>query len=185
MKIEDILAKVQNGQALTAEERAALNQHLDAQGQASGVDLSQLSPDARAAVEKAQADAAAAAARAEKAEQTANAEREGRLTRQFEEEALALGQPKAFGATLREASEKLSPDAYAAMKQSLNASAAQEALVVESGSSKDNRDSGNVQADYRARVDAYIKAHPGSSRAAAGKAVLTADPAFAQRYQGH
>lgn len=184
VKIEDILAKVQNGQALTAEERAYLNKHLDGQGQASGVDLTQLSPEARAAVEKAQADAAAAAARAEKAEATANAEREARLSREFEEQAVALGQPKAFGATLREASEKLSPEAYSALKQSLSATAAQDELLKESGSSKDNRESGDVQADYRARVDAYVKAHPSTSRADAGKAILAADPAFAQRYRG-
>ncbi|GAA5503009.1 hypothetical protein Dxin01_02758 [Deinococcus xinjiangensis] len=181
VKIEDILAKVRNGQALTAEERAFLNQHLDAQGQASTVELS---PEARAAVEQAQQDAAAAREEAQTAQQTANTEREARLSREFEEEAVALGQPKAFGATLREASEKLSPEAYSAMKQSLNAASAQEKLVAEKGSSKDNRESGDVQADYRARVDAHVKAHPSASRAEAGRAVLAADPQFARRYRG-
>lgn len=184
MNIAAISAKLAAGETLTAEERAALNAHLDAQGQASGVDLSQLSAEARAVVEKAQADAEAARKEAADAKATANSEREARLTRQFEEEALALGQPKAFGATLREASDKLTPDAYAALKQSLNATKAQDALLAESGSSKDNRDTGNVQADYRARVDAHMKANPGVNRAEAGRAVLAVDPAFAQRYRG-
>lgn len=186
MKTPDILAKVQSGQALTAEERAHLNKHLDAQagsGPAANVDLSQLSPEARAAVEKAQADATAAQARAERAESTANTERDNRLNREFSERAVALGQPAAFGATLRSASEKLSAEEYAALEQSLNATGAQQKLLSESGSSKDNRDSGNVQADYRTRVAAHIKANPGTSRADAGRAVLAADPAFAQRYR--
>lgn len=186
MKTPDILAKVQSGQALTAEERAHLNKHLDSQGSgtpAANVDLSQLSPEARAAVEKAQADATAAQARAERAESTANTERDNRLNREFSERAVALGQPAAFGATLRSASEKLSAEEYAALEQSLNATGAQQKLLSESGSSKDNRDSGNVQADYRTRVAAHIKANPGTSRADAGRAVLAADPAFAQRYR--
>lgn len=187
MNIKDILAKVQAGQALTAEERTALNKHLDGQGSsapAANVDLSQLSPEARAAVEKAQADATAAQARAERAEATANTERDSRLNREFSERAVALGQPAAFGATLRSASEKLTAEEYTALEQSLNATGAQQKLLSESGSSKDNRDSGNVQADYRTRVAAHIKANPGTSRADAGRAVLAADPAFAQRYRG-
>lgn len=183
MKIQDILAKVQAGQALTAEERTFLNQHLDTQGQASSVDLSQLSPEARAAVEKAQSDATAAAARAEQAEKTANTEREARLSREFEEQAVALGQPKAFGATLREASEKLSPDAYSALKQSLNATAAQEKLTAETGSSQDNRESGNLQADFRTRRAQVMKENPGMTKSQAGEKVMQADPAFAARYR--
>lgn len=183
VKIQDILAKVQAGQALTAEERTFLNQHLDTQGQASSVDLSQLSPEARAAVEKAQSDATAAAARAEQAEKTANTEREARLSREFEEQAVALGQPKAFGATLREASEKLSPDAYSALKQSLNATAAQEKLTAETGSSQDNRESGNLQADFRTRRAQVMKENPGMTKSQAGEKVMQADPAFAARYR--
>ena len=183
VKIEDILAKVQNGQALTAEERTFLNTHLDAQGQASSVDLSQLSPEARAAVEQAQQDAAAAREEAQTAQQTANTEREARLSREFEEQAVALGQPKAFGATLREASEKLSPDAFSALKQSLNASKAQEELVRETGSSKDNRESGNLQADFRTRRAQVMKENPGLTKSQAGEKVMQADPAFAARYR--
>lgn len=188
VNIAAISAKLAAGETLTAEERQFLNAHLAAQqsaAPAASVDLSQLSPDARAAVEKAQADAAAAQARAEQAERTANAERDSRLNREFAEKALALGQPAAFGATLREASEKLSPEAYQALEQSLNATGAQQTLLAESGSSRDNRESGSVQADYRARVDAHIKAHPGTSRADAGRAVLASDPEFARRYRGH
>ncbi|MFC6667285.1 S49 family peptidase, partial [Deinococcus radiopugnans] len=186
MNIKDILAKVQAGQALTAEERNALNAHLDSQGSgtpAANVDLSQLSPEARAIVESAQAEAAAARQEAQTAQTTANTERDNRLNREFSERAVALGQPAAFGATLRSASEKLSAEEYTALEQSLNATGAQQKLLSESGSSKDNRDSGNVQADYRTRVAAHIKANPGTSRADAGRAVLAADPAFAQRYR--
>lgn len=186
MKIEDILAKVQAGQALSAEERAHLNKHLDAQagsGPAANVDLSQLSPEARAIVESAQAEAAAARQEAQTAQTTANTERDSRLGREFSERAVALGQPAAFGATLRSASEKLTAEEYQALEQSLNATGAQQQLLSESGSSKDNRDSGNAQGDYNARVAAHIKANPGTSRANAGRAVLAADPAFAQRYQ--
>ncbi|MDV6376238.1 S49 family peptidase [Deinococcus arenicola] len=184
VNIKDILAKVQNGQALSAEERTHLNAHLDGQpAPAANVDLSQLSPEARAAVEKAQADATAAHARAERAETTANTERDTRLNREFSERAVALGQPAAFGATLRSASEKMTAEEYTALEQSLNATGAQQRLLGESGSSKDNRDSGNAQGDYNTRVAAHIKANPGTSRANAGRAVLAADPAFAQRYQ--
>lgn len=187
MKIEDILAKVQNGQALSADERAALNKHLDAQAgsaPAANVDLSQLSPEARAIVESAQAEAAAARQEAQTAQATANTERDSRLGREFSERAVALGQPAAFGATLRSASEKLTAEEYQTLEQSLNATGAQQQLLGESGSGKDNRDSGNVQADYRARVEAHIKANAGTSRANAGRAVLAADPAFAKRYRG-
>ncbi|MFD2609551.1 S49 family peptidase [Deinococcus taklimakanensis] len=188
MNIAAISAKLAAGETLTAEERRFLDTHLDTQGSAAAptanVDLSQLSPEARAVVEKAQADAAAARADAERAQATANAERDARLNREFSEKALALGQPAAFGATLRAASEKLSAEEYSALEQSLNATKAQDALLAESGSSKDNRDTGNVQADYRARVDAHMKANPGVNRAEAGRAVLAADPAFAQRYRG-
>ena len=191
MKIEAILAKVQKGEKLTAEERAALDAHLDGNTPAAGtqptpataLDLSQLSPEARAAVEKAQADATAANARAERAEQTANTERDTRLNREFRERALALGQPAAFGATLRAAHEKMSEDEYKALEQSLNATGAQLALIGETGSSQDQRQGGNVQAEYETRVQAAMKADPTLSRSKAGQQVMRADPGFAARYK--
>lgn len=189
--IKAVLAKVQNGEKLTAEERAALNKHLDGDTPAAGtqptpaaaLDLSQLSPEARAAVEKAQADATAANARAERAEQTANTERDTRLNREFRERALALGQPAAFGATLRAAHEKMSEDEYKALEQSLNATGAQLALIGETGSSQDKRQGGNAKAEYEERVQAAMKADSSLTRAKAGQKVMRDDPAFAARYR--
>ncbi len=184
MNIAAISAKLAAGDALTAEERRFLDDHLQAQDKGAQVDLSQLSPEARAAVEKAQQDADTARQEAADAKATANTEREARLTREFEEQALALGQPKAFGATLREASEKLTPEAYDALKQSLNATNAQEKLVTEAGSGKDNRQAASPQAEYERRVTAHMKENPKANRAEAGRAVLAADPEFARRYRG-
>lgn len=184
MNIAAISAKLAAGDALTAEERRFLDDHLQAQDKGAQVDLSQLSPEARAAVEKAQQDADAARQEAADAKATANTEREARLTREFEEQALALGQPKAFGTTLREASEKLTPEAYDALKQSLNATNAQEKLITEAGSTKDARQTGSPQAEYERRVAAHLKENPTVNRADAGRAVLAADPEFARRYRG-
>ncbi|WP_051363333.1 S49 family peptidase [Deinococcus murrayi] len=181
MNIAAISAKLASGELLTAEERRFLDDYLNAQqGDApstAGVDPSSLSPEVRALIDQANARAAAA-------ERTANAERDNRLNREFRERALALGQPAAFGATLRAAHEKLSAEEYKALEQSLNATGAQLDLTGETGSSQDNRSSGNVQAEYERRVQAHIKEHPQASRAEAGRAVLAADPQFLARYRG-
>lgn len=180
MTIAAISAKLAAGDALTAEERRFLDDHLNAQttGQpAAQVDPSALSPEVKALLDQANA-------RAEQAERTANIERDTRLNREFSEKAVALGQPAAFGATLREASEKLSPEAYQALEQSLNATRAQQQLVTETGSSKDARQAGSPQAEYERRVAAHLKEHPAAHRADAGRAVLAADPEFARRYRG-
>ncbi|MDR6753432.1 S49 family peptidase [Deinococcus soli (ex Cha et al. 2016)] len=196
MTIAAISAKLAAGETLSAEERTFLDDHLAAQSAAAAgtgqptpqgaakIDLSALTPEAREAVEKAQADAAAANARAERAENTANAERDQRLDREFRERALQLGQPAAFGATLRAASEKMTKEEYASLEQSLNATGAQLELTGERGSTQDRKASGNVQADYKARVDAAMKEDPSLTRAQAGQKVMRDDPAFAARYRG-
>lgn len=196
MTIAAISAKLAAGETLSAEERKFLDDHLAAQSAAAAgagqptpqgaakIDLSALTPEAREAVEKAQADAAAANARAERAENTANAERDQRLDREFRERALQLGQPAAFGATLRAASEKMTKEEYASLEQSLNATGAQLELTGERGSTQDRKASGNVQADYKARVDAAMKEDPSLTRAQAGQKVMRDDPAFAARYRG-
>lgn len=204
MNIAAISAKLAAGGPLTAEERRFLDQHLTAQSgppapdadvlatPAAGVtappapqiDLSALSPEARAAVEQAQRDADAANKRAERAEQTANTERDQRLNREFAARAVTLGQPAAFGATLRAASEKLSGDEYQAVEQAVNASGAQATLLGETGSQQDRRDSGHRHADYQARVAQVMKDHPGLSRAQAADKVMADDPEFARRYRG-
>lgn len=196
MNIATISAKLAAGETLSAEERKFLDDHLAAQSAAAAgagqptpqgaakIDLSALTPEAREAVEKAQADAAAANARAERAENTANAERDQRLDREFRERALQLGQPAAFGATLRAASEKMTKEEYASLEQSLNATGAQLELTGERGSTQDRRASGNVQADYKARVDAAMKEDLSLTRAQAGQKVMRDDPAFAARYRG-
>lgn len=200
MTIAAISAKLAAGETLSAEERTFLDDHLAAQsttaaapatpgaGQApqptAKVDLSALTPEAREAVEKAQADAAAANARAERAENTANTERDKRLNREFTERALQLGQPAAFGATLRAASEKMTKEEYASLEQSLNASGAQLELISERGSSQDRKTGANVQAEYKARVDTAMREDPKLTRAQAGQKVMRDDPAFAARYRG-
>lgn len=204
MNIAAISAKLAAGEKLTAEERHFLDEHLKAQegGSAAagttttppaggnapatgtpsaGVDLSSLSPEVRTMIEQANA-------RAEAAERTANTERDTRLNREFRERALALGQPAAFGATLRSAHEKLSADEYKALEQSLNATGAQLQLLGETGSSQDDRSAGgstgSVQAEYENRVTAAMKADTKLTRAAAGQKVMRDDPAFAARYRG-
>lgn len=196
MNIATISAKLAAGETLSAEERTFLDDHLAAQSAATSpatpgagqptakVDLSALTPEARAAVEEAQRSADAANARAERAENTANAERDQRLNREFRERALQLGQPAAFGATLRAASEKMTKEEYASLEQSLNATGAQLELIGERGSSKDNKASGNVQADYESRVQAVMKEDPKLTRAQAGQKVMRDDPTFAARYHG-
>lgn len=199
MTIAAISAKLAAGETLSAEERTFLDQHLAAQSTAAApatpgagqapqptakVDLSALTPEAREAVEKAQADAAAANARAERAENTANTERDKRLNREFTERALQLGQPAAFGATLRAASEKMTKEEYASLEQSLNASGAQLELISERGSSQDRKTGANVQAEYKARVDTAMREDPKLTRAQAGQKVMRDDPAFAARYRG-
>ncbi|WP_019585229.1 S49 family peptidase [Deinococcus apachensis] len=193
MNIAAISAKLAAGEKLTAEERRFLNDHLGTEEGAAavapsgsttpsaGVDPSSLSPEVRALLDQ-------ATARAESAERTANTERDTRLNREFRERALALGQPAAFGATLRAAHEKLSAEEYQALEQSLNATGAQMQLLGESGSSQDDRSAGgstgSVQAEYASRVEAAMKADPKLSRAAAGQKVMRDDPAFAARYRG-
>ncbi|MVN86899.1 hypothetical protein GO986_08990 [Deinococcus sp. HMF7620] len=200
MDLKAILAKVQAGEPLSAEERAFLNKQLDGGGSAAAgpatpaagqapqgaakIDLSALTPEAREAVEKAQSDAAAANARAERAENTANTERDNRLNREFAERAVSLGQPHSFGATLRSAHEKLSKEEYAALEQSLNATGAQLALVGEAGSSQDRKSTGNPKSDYNARVQAAMKEDPKLTRAQAGQKVMRDDPQFAAQYRG-
>ncbi|MFC4636984.1 S49 family peptidase [Deinococcus hohokamensis] len=197
MNIATISAKLAAGEALTAEERAFLNKHLDGDsgagasgapaGQpaatatttaAANVDTSTLSPEVKALLDQANA-------RAEQAERTANTERDNRLNREFRERAIALGQPASFGSTLRAAHEKMSAEDYKVLEQSLNATGAQLALVGEAGSSQDRRGStGNVQTEYDSRVQAAMKEDPKLSRAAAGQKVMRDDPQFAARYRG-
>lgn len=195
MNIATISAKLAAGETLSAEERTFLDDHLAAQsaaaagaGQAAGqpaakVDLSALTPEAREAVEKAQADATAANARAERAENTANTERDKRLNREFAERAVQLGQPAAFGATLRAASEKMTKEEYASLEQSLNATVAQQDLTSERGSHQDRKVSNDPKAEYRSRVDAAMSSNPKLTRAQAGQKVMRDDPAFAARYR--
>lgn len=199
MNIATISAKLAAGETLSAEERKFLDDHLAAQsaaaapatpgaGQAAGqpaakIDLSALTPEAREAVEKAQADATAANARAERAENTANTERDKRLNREFAERAVQLGQPAAFGATLRAASEKMTAEEYASLEQSLNATVAQQDLTSERGSHQDRKVSSDPKAEYRSRLDAAMAADPKLTRAQAGQKVMREDPAFAARYR--
>jgi signal peptide peptidase SppA len=191
MTIAAISAKLAAGQPLSAEERQQLDTHLNAQSgstppAASGaapVDLGSLSPEARALVEQAQAEAVSARQEAASATATANGERDRRLDREFTEQARALGLPDAMGATLRSASEKLSAEEYSALEGQLRATGAQNGLLSERGSSTDHRSSGNVQSEYESRVTAAMKADGSLSRAAAGQKVMQGDPQFAARYR--
>ena len=130
MNMSTITAKLTAGTLLSAEERTFLNAQLDAQApQASAADLSALSPEVRLIVESAQAAAQAATAQAQQAQAAADHERGIRLDREFAQAATALGQPAAFGATLRAASESMTPEAYADLTEKLSAAAEQSRLT--------------------------------------------------------
>jgi signal peptide peptidase SppA len=184
MNIKDITAKLAAGQALTTEERSFLTTHLDAQQPAAAapVDLSGLSPEVRALIETSQQTASAAQAQAErasadaaKAQQEAATERDIRLKREFEDKALALGQPADFGATLRSASEKLSAEEYGAFTEKLSAAHAQTKLFEAIGSASPNTASASSQTSAQAVEDEAQKLIKGG---------MSVDQAYAEATKG-
>jgi hypothetical protein len=89
------------------------------------IDKADLPPAVKAALEKAESDRAEDRKRAEKAEKIAKEERNTRLTKEFvakaeDYKALAV-KAEDFGPVLKEASEKLSEEAFEALEKALNA----------------------------------------------------------------
>lgn len=136
MKIADLTAKLAAGQPLTPEERAFLNQHLDAQGAAPPVvpaaNMSSWPAEARAAFEQMQGQLTTMGAQLATAQAETKQERDIRLDREFREKAVALGQPVEFGATLRTLHEA-NPEAAAQVEERLKATAKASALTSEIG----------------------------------------------------
>jgi len=155
MNLQAITAKLTAGQSLTAEERAFLNTHLDGQATATPAapDMSAWPAEARAMFEQATAAAARANDAAATAQATATAERDIRLTAEFEKRALAIGQPKEYGATLRKLHD-LDPEAATATEQALKAAHAQTQLTATIGTSAASRPGATAPAD---RIEARAK----------------------------
>ena len=135
--LEAITAKLAANQPLTADERATLNTHLDAQIATATAtpDMSGWPAEARAMFEQANANAARAQTEAADAKATATAERDIRLNAEFEKRALAVGQPRAYGATLRKLHD-LDSEAALATEQALGAAHAASQLTATIGSAQ-------------------------------------------------
>ena len=161
------------------------------------LDKSELSPEVRAALEKAEADGKANAERAEKAEQSAKAaediakaERETRLTAEFITKAegyKALPVKKdEFGPVLKAASEKLSKEAYEEIERVLKAADEQIAasdVFKEHGRSGDGAKADTALAEVTTKAAELRKSDPKLTEAAAQQQVFKADPDLAARYQ--
>ena len=198
MNINAITAKLQKGEALTAEENTFLAAHLSASGQegspppaarpaateptAAAPDTTAWPADARAAFDSMNARLTATEGRATAAEQSAAAERDIRLTGHFEGRAMALGQPTEFAATLRSASEKLSKDEYAAYEQALERGAAATAGLMDERGSSTAQASGDVFAELTSRAKTLMAADTRLTLADAQKQAMASDSAFAHRY---
>jgi len=203
MNIQTITAKLQKGEALTAEESTFLATHLSggeqpaaaatpvtpaastqaaAQPAAAAPNTNGWPPEAIAAFEGLNSRLTATEQRATNAEASASAERDIRLTGHFEARAVALGQPVAFAATLRAAHDKLTKDEYEAYEQALNVGAqAREGFMQERGSATAQA-SGDTYAELNTRARALMAADTRLTLTDAQKQVMAADPAFARRY---
>jgi len=203
MNIQTITAKLQKGEALTAEENTFLATHLSgleqpgvaaaatpatpapaaqAQPAAAAPDTSAWPPEARAAFEGLSGRVTAAEGRAQSAESAAAAERDIRLTGHFEAKARDLGQPVAFAATLRAAHDKLTKDEYEAYENALKVGAqAASGLMNERGSATAQA-SGDVYAELTTRAKALMAADTRLTLADAQKQVMATDPTFAHKY---
>lgn len=161
------------------------------------LDKSELSPEVRAALEKAEADGKANAERAEKAEKSAKAaediakaERDERLKAEFVTKAegyKALPVKKdEFGPVLKAAAEKLSKEEYAEMERVLKAADEQIAasdVFKEHGRGGDGGKPEGALAEATAKAAELRKSDTRLTASAALQEVFKADPTLAARYQ--
>lgn len=189
MNLATISAKLSAGTPLTAEERAFLNQQLDAQaGQPAAVtppaaDTTSWPAEARAAFEAMSARLDATERRAETAERSASAERDIRLDAHFRGRALALGQPESFASVLRAASERLSAEDYAAYEAALERGAQASASLLQEQGSATAGPGGDVMAELDSRARALMAKDTALTYEGAQRQVM-ADTDFARRYHG-
>lgn len=180
MNIKEILAKVNAGSPLSAEEQTALEAHLTAQREkASAVNTAGLPAEVVKAIQEGAAAKAELAQREERDAQAAAVAK-----------AKELGQPESYAATYRKVSEALKddPTALADYEQSVRAAGAQQAMTKELGSENKGQPAnaaaagGTLEQQLSARASAEMKADSSLSYRAACDKVFAADPAFAQRY---
>lgn len=159
------------------------------------VDKSELTPEVRALVEKAEADAAVEksereklAKRVEDAEKLAKAERDERLTRDFVAKAETFKalpvEAEKFGPVLKAASESLSKEEFEALETVLKAADEQIAkseLFKEQGSSRESTPTGAL-ADATKKAEEIRKSDPKLSADKALEMVFKADRSLEERY---
>lgn len=153
-------------------------------------DLAKADPATRARIEKAEADAAAAQRRADEAIAKAQEERDARLSKEFVAKAesdygnLAV-KAEEFGPILKEASEKLSKEAYEALEGVLKASDEQIAkgkLFEEAGSAGGAPAPDGAYAEAQGKAEDIRKAEPKLTKEQAIAKAFEADPALQTRY---